>query len=76
MERGVGTTRLLQHLTELGPLGYAAALGLVDKLTRNDIPVGLSICPERPELRGHREVHVLPVAGHPGVEGCRGEVIL
>ena len=71
-----GSLRLatfLDHLLELGPVGDTAALGLVDVLAGNGVAVGLGEVFERPQLGGHRQVHVLPVAGYPGVEGCRCE---
>ena len=64
---------LLDHLPELGPVGDAPALGLVHVLAGYGVAVGPGLFLERPELGGHGQVHVLPVAGHPGVEGRRRE---
>ena len=75
LERGVGQAGLVQHPAELGPVGDAAALGLVDVLAGHDIPVLLGVVPQRPKLGGDGEVHVLAVAGNPGVQGSRGQVI-
>ena len=63
----------VDHLAELGPVGYAAALGLIHVLAGHDVAVLLGVVPQRPELGGDGEIHVLAVAGHPGVEGRRGE---
>ena len=40
-----------------------------------DVAVLVGVIPERPELGGHGEVHVLAVAGYPGVEGRRYWVV-
>ena len=64
---------LLDHLPELGPVGDAAALGLVHELAGYGVAVGLGVVLERPQLGGHGQVHVLPLAGHPGVESRRCE---
>ena len=60
-------------LPELGPVRHAAALGLVHILAGHAVAVGLGEVLERPQLGGHGQVHVLPVAGDPGVEGRRCE---
>ena len=44
---------LVQHLPELGPIGDAAALGLVHVFACDGVAVLLGIVPERPELGGH-----------------------
>ena len=62
---------LLDHLPELGPVGDAAALGLVHVLAGDGVAVGLYVILERPKLGGDGQVHVLPVAGYPGVERRR-----
>ena len=72
LERGRSFSALVDHLAELGPVGDAAALGLVHVLAGHRVAVGLGEVPERPELGGHGKVHVLAVAGDPGVEGSRG----
>ena len=73
LERSVGLAALLDHLPELGPVGDASALGLVHVLAGYGVAVGLGVVLERPELGGHGQVHVLAVAGYPGVQGRRGE---
>ena len=40
-----------------------------------DVSVLLCMVPKRPQLCGDGEVHVLPVAGNPGVEGRRRVVM-
>ena len=75
LERGRNLAALVDHLAELGPVGDAAALGLVHVLAGYGVAVGLGVVPERPKLGGDGEVHVLAVAGDPGVEGCRGKVM-
>ena len=56
LEGGIGPAGLVQHPAELGPICYAAALGLVHILPRHDIAVLLGVVPERPELGGHGKV--------------------
>ncbi len=73
LEGGLGFAALVDHLAELGPIGDPAALGLVHVLAGHGVAVALGVVPERPELSGHGEVHVLAVAGDPGVESRRGE---
>ena len=73
LERGRGLSSLVDHVAELGPVGDASALGLVHVLAGDGIAVVVGVVPERPKLGGHGEVHVLAVAGHPGVEGRRGQ---
>ena len=74
LERGRGLAALVDHVAELGPIGDSAALGLVHVFAGHGVAVVLRVVPERPHLGGHREVHVLAVAGDPGVEGRRGRV--
>ena len=69
-ERSIGLAGRVDHLAELGAVGDAAALGLIHVLAGDEIPVLPSVVPERPHLRGDGQVHVLPVAGDSGVEGC------
>ncbi len=69
LEGGSRPRSLVDHLAELRPVGDTAALGLVDELTGDQVAVLLGVVPERPELGGNGQVHVLPVAGDPGVEG-------
>ena len=73
LERGLRLAALLDHLPELGPVGDASAFGLVHVLAGDGVAVGLGVVLERPELGGHGQVHVLPVAGHPGIERRRCE---
>lgn len=54
-----------QNLLERG-LGQS---GLVDALVHDHISVLACVVSQRPKLSGHRKVHVLTVAGDPGVEG-------
>ena len=68
-ERGLWRSALVDHLVEFGPVVDAPALGLVDVLAHDHVAVPVSVVSQRPKLGGHREVHVLTVAGHPGVEG-------
>ena len=72
LERGSSLAALVDHVAELGPVGNSAALRLVHVLAGDGVAVVLGVVPERPELGGHGEVHVLAVAGDPGVEGRRG----
>ena len=44
---------LVQHLLELGPVGDAPALGLVDVLVGDVVAVLLRVVPERPQLGCH-----------------------
>ena len=69
-EGGLGLGGLVDHLAELRAVGDAPALGLVHVLAGDEVAVLCGVVPERPQLGGHGQVHVLPVAGHPGVEGC------
>ena len=69
LERGVGLAALVDHLPELGPVGDAAAFGLVHVLAGDGVVVGLGVVFERPQLGGHGQIHVLPFAGDPGVQG-------
>ena len=46
---------------------------LVHVLAGHGVAIGIRIVPERPQVGGHGEVNVLAVAGHPGVEGRRGQ---
>ena len=67
---------LVQHPAELGPVGDAAALGLVHVLAGDGVAVALGVVAQGPELGRHGEVHVLAVAGDPGVERRRGRSYL
>ena len=69
LEGGNRPRSLVDHLAELRPVGDTAALGLVDELAGDQVAVLLGVVPERPELGGNGQVHVLPVAGDSGVEG-------
>ena len=48
LERGRGLAALVDHVAELGPVGDAAALGLVHVLAGHGVAVVLGIVPERP----------------------------
>ncbi len=74
LKRGLRLVGFVQHLAELGPIGDPAALGLVDVLAGDGVAVALGVVAERPQLSGDGQVHVLAVAGHPGVERRRCEV--
>jgi len=71
LEGGVGPAALVDHLPELRPVGHAPTLGLVHVLASHDVAVRLGIVSERPQLGGDGKVHVLAVAGDPGVERRR-----
>ena len=73
LERGRGLSSLVDHLAELGPVGDSAALGFVHVLAGHSVAVVLGKIPQGPKLGGDGQVHVLAVAGHPGVEGRRGQ---
>ena len=70
LEGGVGLVGLVKHLAELWAVGDAPALGLVHVLAGDGVAVALGVVAQRPKLGGDGEVHVLAVAGDPGVE-CR-----
>ncbi len=67
LERGIGFARLVDHLPELGPIGDSAALGLVHKLADHQVAVPAGVFAQCPHLGGDGQVHVLSVAGDPGV---------
>ncbi|MCY4624392.1 MAG: hypothetical protein OXC99_05245, partial [Chloroflexi bacterium] len=69
LEGGLGPGGLVKHPLELWPVGDASALGLVHVFAGDEVAVVLGVVPERPELCGDGEVHVLAVAGDPGIEG-------
>ena len=75
-EWSVRTFRLVDHLSELRPVGDAPALGLVHVLAGHEVAVLVGVVPERPKLCGHRQVHVLPVAGDSRVERRRHGVFV
>ena len=64
----------VDHLAELRAVGDATALGLIHVLAEDDVAVLLCVVPERPQLGGDGEVHVLAVTGDSGVEG-HGRVV-
>ena len=70
LEWSVGFGSLVDHPAELRAVGDAPALGIVHILEGDEVRVLLGVVPERPQLCGHGQIHVLPVAGDPGVEGC------
>ena len=53
--------------------GANSALGLVHVLAGHGVAVALGVVPQSPKLGGHGMVHVLAVAGDPGVQGRRGQ---
>ena len=69
LEGGVVGTGGVQHLAELGPVGDAAALRLIDVFAGDEVAVLLGVVTQRPQLGGDREVDILAVAGDAGVEG-------
>ena len=72
-----GRFGLVDHPFEVGPVGDTSAFGLVHELADDNAVVLPGVVPERAELRGDGQVHVLPVAGDPCVEGHgRGGVVL
>ena len=74
LEGGLRLGGLIQHPSELGPVGGASALGLVHVFTGDQVAVPLGIVPERAELGRHRQVHVLAVTGNSCVEGRRYQI--
>ena len=54
----MGLAALLNHFSELGPVGDAAALGLVHVLLYYGVAVGIGIVFERPQLGRHGQVDV------------------
>ncbi len=69
LKRGLGSLGLVDHLLELWAVQHASALRLVHVLPDDLVAVLLGVVPERPELGGDGQVHVLSVAGNPSVEG-------
>ncbi|MCY3504974.1 MAG: hypothetical protein OXH41_02270 [Chloroflexi bacterium] len=68
-EGRVVVARRVEHLAELGAVGDAPALGLVDVLSDDDVVVLRGVVAQRAQLRRDGEVDVLAVAGDAGVEG-------
>ncbi|MXX49316.1 MAG: hypothetical protein F4Z38_13615 [Chloroflexi bacterium] len=68
LERRVRPCCLVQHLRELGPVGDAARLGLIDVLAGDHVAVALGVVAQGAQLGGDGEVDVLPVRGDAGVE--------
>ena len=52
LEWRAGFGGFVQHLSELGPVCDPSALGLVDVLAHDHVPVLLGVVPERPHLGG------------------------
>ena len=48
LERGGGLAALVDHVAELGPVGDAAALGLVHVLAGDGVAVVFGVVPQRP----------------------------
>ena len=48
LERSIGLAGLVDHPAELGPIGDAAALGLVHELADDQVAVLVGVVPERP----------------------------
>ena len=69
-----GFARVLEHLAELGAVGDAPTLGLVDVLANDAVVVALGVLAQRAQLGGDGEVDVLAVAGDARVEGGGGRV--
>ncbi|MCY3888003.1 MAG: hypothetical protein OXG19_09960 [Chloroflexi bacterium] len=76
LEGGVGGARLVEHPPELGAVGDAAALGLVDVLAGDEVAVLLGVVAQRAQLGGDGKVDVLAVAGDARVERRRRRVRL
>ena len=74
LKGGVGTARRIEHLAELGPVGGAPTLRLIDVLPGDAVAVLLGVVTQRPQLSGDGEIDILAVAGDTGVEGGRGGV--
>ena len=74
-EGGVDLGSLVNHPAELWPIGDAPALGLVHVFADDRVAVLAGVFSERSQLCSHGQVHVLAVAGHPGVEGHRRVVV-
>ena len=53
LEGSGGFPALVDHVAELGPIGDAAALGLVHVLAGPGVAVGLGLVPQRPKLGCH-----------------------
>ena len=60
-EGRVGLSGLVQHLAELGPVGDAARLGLVDVLAGDHVAVALGELAQGAQLGGDGEVDILAV---------------
>ncbi len=73
-ERRFRLVGFVQHPAELGPVGDSAALGLVHVLAGYGVAVAFCVVAQGTELCGDGEVHVLAVAGYPGVERRRGQI--
>ncbi|MCY3507189.1 MAG: hypothetical protein OXH41_13600 [Chloroflexi bacterium] len=73
-EGSVGALGGIQHLAELGPIGDAPALRLVNVLADDGVAVLLGVVAQRPELGGDGQVDILAVAGDARIEGGRGWV--
>ncbi|MDE2934494.1 MAG: hypothetical protein OXS47_11620 [Chloroflexota bacterium] len=71
-EGRVRTLGGVQHPAELGPVGDAPALGLVDVLAHDAVVVLLGVVAQRAQLGGDGKVDVLAVAGDARVEGGGG----
>ena len=67
LEGGLRAATGVQHFAELRPVGDAPALGLVHVFAGDDVAMLRGVVPQRPQLGGDREVHVLAIAGHAGV---------
>ena len=71
LERGFGLACIIQHFSELGPIGDPSALGLIHVLPHDEVSVLVGVVPERPQLGCDGQVDILAVAGDSGVERRR-----
>jgi len=70
LERSLRLGGLVQHTAELGPVGDTPALGLVHVFAGDGVAIAFRVVAQGAQLGSHGEVHVLAVAGNPGVQGC------
>ena len=56
-------TVLVEHPSELGPVGDTAALGLGDVLAGDEVAVLVGVVAQGPQLSRDREVDILAITG-------------
>ena len=59
---------LVQHPSELGPVGDAPTLGLVDELAHDAVAMALGVVAQRAELGSDGKIDILTVRGDSSVE--------